>query len=212
MEPDFYAPAPLETDTKVTVASRVQRMKVIARLRRESAWNRLKPRSKRSFWRAQRAIPSKWRGSQDGRMMVEPLQRHLTGDDRKPLYILIVSVAAVLLVACAKVANLQLARAVSRRHETALRGALGASRLRLLRQFLVESLILASLAGAFGLALAFIATSVDPAHGDARGHHEMSLHHSRGCPTVASALRQNQCGCLSRSMAGWWPSRWGLPC
>ena len=47
-------------------------------------------------------------------MIVEPLQRHLTGDDQEPLYILIVSVAAVLLIACANVANLQLARAVSR--------------------------------------------------------------------------------------------------
>jgi predicted permease len=93
-------------------------------------------------------------------MIVEPLQRHLTGDDRKPLYILLVCVAAVLLIACANVANLQLARAVSRRHETALRGALGASRVRLIRQFLVESLILSSLAAVLGLAIASIFASL----------------------------------------------------
>src|SRR5579859_3917229 len=76
------------------------------------------------------------------RITVEPLQRHLTGDDRKPLYILLACVAAVLLISCANVTNLQLARAVSRKHESAVRGALGASRMRLIRQFLVESLVL----------------------------------------------------------------------
>jgi predicted permease len=91
---------------------------------------------------------------------VEPLQRYLTGDDRKPLYILLVSVAAVLMISCVNVANLQLARAVSRRHETALRGALGASRLRLIRQFLVESLVLSSLAAALVLVIAFVVTSL----------------------------------------------------
>ncbi len=65
-----------------------------------------------------------------------------------------------MLISCANVANLQLARAVSRRHETALRGAFGASRARLIRQFLVESLVLSSLAAALGLAIAFIVTSL----------------------------------------------------
>jgi predicted permease len=93
-------------------------------------------------------------------MVVEPLQRHIAGDERKPLLILMISVAAVLLIACTNVANLQLARSVSRRHETALRGALGASRFRLIRQSLIESLLLSLVAAALGLATAFLFTSL----------------------------------------------------
>ncbi len=92
------------------------------------------------------------------RITVEPLQRNLTGDNSKPLYILLACVAAVLLISCANVTNLQLARAVSRKHETAVRGALGASRVRLIRQFLIESLVLSTLAAVLGLAIASVVT------------------------------------------------------
>ena len=161
VEPDYYAPAPLESDTTVSVAKPVFGMRVIARLRSGAGFEQAQAEMQAFVQARAKGYPVEMAPFARGRrMVVEPLQRHLTGDDRRPLFILMVSVSAVLLIACANVANLQLARAVSRTHETALRGALGASRLRLIRQFLVESLVLSSLAAALGLAIAFVVTSL----------------------------------------------------
>jgi putative ABC transport system permease protein len=159
LEPDIYGSAVLERTTTLSPETQIWGIQPIARLRPGVTAAQAQAEMQAFIQARAKGYPPEidsWVKSR--RISVEPLQRHLTGDDRKPLYILLACVAAVLLISCANVTNLQLARAVSRKHETAVRGALGATRARLIRQFLVESLVLSSIAAMLGLAIAFVVT------------------------------------------------------
>jgi putative ABC transport system permease protein len=87
--------------------------------------------------------------------LVQPLRDYIIGNYQQIVMLLMGAVTFMLLIACANVANLLLSRAMARKHEVAVRGALGAGRSRIMRQFLTESVLLAIVSSSMGVILAF---------------------------------------------------------
>ncbi|HSU58957.1 MAG TPA: ABC transporter permease [Bryobacteraceae bacterium] len=101
--------------------------------------------------RFEKAYPDDDKGLDFGAQLY---QDRITGDARPALFALLGAVVLLLLIACANIANLQLARALGRKREMAIRAALGAGRMRVVRQLFTENIILALIATAVGLAVA----------------------------------------------------------
>ena len=104
----------------------------------------------------QREYPKAYRPERGHRIAATPLRREFTRDFEPTLVMLLSTAGFVLLIVCASVGNLSLARAMRRDRELGLRTVLGASRTRLLRQLMTESMILSATGGAAGLVLAFL--------------------------------------------------------
>jgi putative ABC transport system permease protein len=151
---------PIATDSEMwqqtTQARNALWLSVIGRLRPDATVER----ADTEFAGIMARMAEEYPQSQGYGVFVEPLRDTIIGGARTGLLILLGAVGFVLLIACVNVANLLLARGAARRREIALRSALGASGGRLVRQALVECLVLSSLGGVAALVIAFAGTAL----------------------------------------------------
>ncbi|HWM94935.1 MAG TPA: ABC transporter permease [Thermoanaerobaculia bacterium] len=151
-KPDFWRPFRYDPEW-MTRGSRF--LRVVARLKPGTSPGTVQAEISGIAHRLEFEFPDT---NRDRPAVVVSLREQLFGNLHRPLLILLVTASLVLLIACANVANLQLTRALSRQREIAVRAALGAGPIQVVRSSLAEGLILAFAGGALGLALAFWGT------------------------------------------------------
>jgi putative ABC transport system permease protein len=140
---------------EISITKPMRMVRVVARLRPGTTPTAAAANVDGANQRIWAGYPPMFAGMMAGvRAQVIPMREHLVGKTQPALLILLGAIASVLLIACLNIANLQLARGVSREKEIAIRGALGAGRSRLLRQLLTENLIISLAGGAGGLLVA----------------------------------------------------------
>jgi predicted permease len=148
IDPELILPLRLDTESAVPHFNFLQ---VVGKLRAGMTLQQARGAAAASVQQVNEAASSPASMS----VYIGPLREFIIGDSRSLLLALLGTVAFVLLIACANIANLLLARAASRQKEIAIRISLGAARLRLIRQLLTESLLLSVAGGALGLAMAW---------------------------------------------------------